>query len=267
MSYVFLWPCPAHIPYRDQTLTEASLWWWCHSVQPAGASCYLSQALLLPLALFSHPQALRPSSKNPREVSKWLCQCLADKCQPRLQHLSCTQITVLFQHCRLPCCCFSSSWLVFLHCIFLPLLIVEPGSQAGHAWGGWLLLWGVPVVRKNPVPKSLSALLPPKDSPSEATSWQTELAGGSPGEEGRLPGLHHFVERHLCICWPLLFWCRGEESSNYSLPFQQHWNPWHTGPRVGLGRRVTQFQVSNVFSNAAYWCNKLDKWWWAENEY
>ena len=103
---------------------------------------------------------------------------------------------------------------------------------------------------ESPVPKSLSALGPPKDSPSENDFLATEKAEAPQVRKAGCPGLHHFVERQLCICWPFLSGAEGKKAATALFPsdgIETH------GSQGFLPRpRVTQFQVSNVFSSAAY---------------
>lgn len=118
--------CPA-----ETTPLQAFLWWWCHSVQPAVFQVLPLWALLLPLALFFHPQPLCPSRRTPEKfpndfVNTWQINVNQD------YNISHTLKSLCYFN-TVACCAvvFLSSWLVFFCCIFFPLPLVEPGSQAG----------------------------------------------------------------------------------------------------------------------------------------
>lgn len=88
---------------------------------------------------------------------------------------------------------------------------------------------------ESPVPKSLSALLPPKDSPSENDFLATELAEAPQVRKAGCPGLHHFVERHLCICWPLLSGAEGKKAATTLFPSNSIETHDARGPEWALG--------------------------------
>ena len=155
--------CPA-----ETKPLQASLWWWCHSVQPAGLLGVTSLGSSLTTSPLLPSPGPVPKQKNPREVSEWLCQHLADKCQPRLQHLSCTRITVLFQHCRLLCSCFSS----FLIRDFPPSPSCRTRKPSRAACEeGWLPAW-VFLVRKALFPNPWVLCGPQRIAHLRTTSWQ-----------------------------------------------------------------------------------------------
>lgn len=103
---------------------------------------------------------------------------------------------------------------------------------------------------ESPVPKFLSALGPLKENPSENDFQVTELADAAQLRKEGCPGLCHFVERQLYICWPFLSGAGGKEGTTVLFPSNCIENHDTRGflPRS----RVTQFQVSNIFPNAAH---------------